>query len=166
MGEGNKFRFGEGCIMGGRKKNQILDLGNDVLLEDGKKKENFRFWAWCIVVDRFQIWGRMDVLLVEGMKNQISDLGNDVLLGKETKFQIWERMRYWGKGKNQILDLGHDVLCGKVKTIKLQIWPIWPFSGLGLNMNCLKEGFFFFLSFFLWTFPFSTTFIWTMCRHT
>jgi hypothetical protein len=53
--------------------------------------------------------------------------GDDVLLGKETKFQIWERMCYWEKGKNQILDLGHDVLCGKVKTIKLQIWPIWPF---------------------------------------
>jgi hypothetical protein len=49
--------------------------------------------------NRFQIWGRMDVLLAEGKKNQISDLGNDVLLGKKTKFQIWERICYWGKGK-------------------------------------------------------------------
>jgi hypothetical protein len=29
--------------MGGRKKNQILDLGKDTLVEEGKKKENFRF---------------------------------------------------------------------------------------------------------------------------
>jgi hypothetical protein len=81
MGEGKKFRFGEGCIMGGRKKNQILDFEQDVLWWEGEK-------------NRFQIWGRMDVLLAEGKKNQISDLGNDVLLGKETKFQIWERMCY------------------------------------------------------------------------
>jgi hypothetical protein len=40
MGEGNKLRFG---VLWGKGKNQISDLGKDVLLKERKKKENFRF---------------------------------------------------------------------------------------------------------------------------
>jgi hypothetical protein len=55
------------------KKKKILDFEQDVLWWEGEKI-------------RFQIWGRMDVLLGEG--NLISDFGKDVLLGegKKTKF--------------------------------------------------------------------------------
>jgi hypothetical protein len=87
MGEENKLRFG---VLWGKGKNQISDLGKDVLLKERKKKKILDFeqdvlW-WEGGKSNFR-FGKDGCIIGEGKKNQILGLGNDVYyMGKEKMY--------------------------------------------------------------------------------